>query len=358
MRRMPVSIDWELFAPAFVLVIISLTVLASINIDIFKSQLIFSVLSFFLFVFFSQLALDSIQRYRFPIYAGSIFLFLIVFFAGFESRGAIRWLDVFGLRVQFSEILKPFLALSLASFLAKTDRSAGSLLKSLLFLFPVIFLIYIQPDLGNAVIYLFATIATLLVAGFPLLWFVGGFLSTVVTFPVFWHFLRDYQKQRVMTFLYPSKDPLGSSYNVAQSIIAVGSGQFFGKGLSDSTQSGLRFLPERHTDFIFATLSEELGFVGGMLVLIAFGFLLYKIYVIFSNANDTFSKLFAACAFCLLLLQFFINIGMNIGMLPIVGVTLPFMSYGGSSLLSNFILLGIVSSISIRIRNSNVLEIR
>ncbi len=223
---------------------------------------------------------------------------------------------------------------------------------------PVILLIFIQPDLGNAVLYLFAFLLTLLVVGFPLYLFVIGLLGIFLTFPLLWHLLRTYQKQRILSFLHPSSDPLGTSYNAVQSVIAVGSGQFLGKGFSEGTQSGLRFLPERHTDFIFATLSEGLGFVGSLVIIAAFAVLLYKIYTIFNNTDDRFCKIFIASSFFLLLLQFFVNVGMNIGLVPIVGVTLPFVSYGGSSLLSNFIILGLLSSIATSRRERRVLEIR
>ena len=143
-----------------------------------------------------------------------------------------------------------------------------------------------------------------------------------------------------------------------QAVIAVGSGMFLGKGLSQGTQSTLRFLPERHTDFIFATISESLGFVGGVVVILSFLFLFYRIYRIVESTQDEYTKIFCFGAFSLLLIQFFVNIGMNIGLLPIVGITLPFVSYGGSSLLSNFILLGLLQAIGKESRNNDFLEIR
>ncbi len=221
----------------------------------------------------------------------------------------------------------------------------------------IIFFIYLQPDLGNAIIIGFVAVLTLVLVGFPLLWFVGGLFVSGLMLPVVWHFLHDYQRQRILTFINPTMDPLGTSYNVIQSIIAVGSGMFFGKGLSQGTQSSLRFLPERHTDFIFATISENLGFVGSVLILVCFAFLLYRIFLIFLNTDDYFCKIFVGASFFLILVQFFINVGMNIGVMPVVGVTLPFVSYGGSSLLSNFILLGFLSSISDTLKDKDVLEI-
>jgi rod shape determining protein RodA len=161
-----------------------------------------------------------------------------------------------------------------------------------------------------------------------------------------------------MTFLNPTSDPLGISYNSIQAMIAVGSGTFLGKGLSEGTQSGLRFLPERQTDFIFATIAEGLGFLGALIIVLALLFLCYRVYLIFSATSDKFIKVFSACAFGIFLIPSFVNIGMNIGIVPIVGVTLPFVSFGGSSLLSNFIFLGILSSMSTSRKHKDVLEIR
>jgi len=203
----------------------------------------------------------------------------------------------------------------------------------------------------------FAAMDGSVVFGFPFRFFFLGLVFLSILSPIFWRFLHDYQRQRILTFLNPS-DPLGLSYNAIQSVIAVGSGMLLGRGLGLGTQSGLRFLPERHTDFIFATLSEELGLIGAVLLIITFTFLLYKIFAIFRGQDELFSKTFSAIAFSLIFLQFFVNIGMNIGILPIVGITLPFVSYGGSSLLSNFILLGALSGMNRGNSSHKVLEIK
>lgn len=351
------SLDWKLLLPTFLLIILSLTTLFSVNIAYFRSQIFFLAVSFVVFLLFSQVNYKVAQMYAYPIYIISIFFLLVLLIIGIESRGAVRWLDLFGLRIQFSEILKPFLAISLASFLSNNPSSFKTFVLTMLFLGPIALLIFIQPDLGSALIYILATILTLLVAGFPFWWFGAGLVGFAASMPFAWHFLHDYQKQRILTFIHPTSDPLGTSYNAIQAIIAVGSGMFLGKGLSERTQSGLKFLPEHHTDFIFATFSEGLGFIGALILLVAFGFLLYRIFEICNNAQDRFCKLYAAFCFCLILVQFFINIGMNIGIVPVVGITLPFVSYGGSSLLSNFILLGFLSSISNMSKKDHVFQI-
>lgn len=356
-RNFLLAIDWGILLPVFALVILSLTTLFSINTSFFYSQLVYFIVSFVVYLFFSQINYRAMQQHSVPIYIASIVLLTFILLLGIESRGAVRWVDIFGLRIQFSEILKPFLIICLAHFLSQNTPSLRTLVASFAYLLPIVFLIFIQPDLGNALIYILVAGCTFLIYGFPLLWFGFGFLAMFGVMPLFWRFLHEYQRQRVLTFFYPSKDPLGTSYNVIQSVIAVGSGMLLGKGIGEATQSRLRFLPERHTDFIFATLSEGLGFIGSCLVVVCFLVLLYKIYHIAKNSEDQFSKLFAIISFFLLLVQFFVNIGMNIGVIPIAGVTLPFLSYGGSSLLSNFILLALLSSINRGTHSRKVLEI-
>lgn len=357
-RRSFFNIDWGLMASVIALVILSLTTLFSIDSSLFKSQLTFFIIGIVAFLFFSQTNYNAIRLYSMPIYVVSIVLLIIVLIIGTETRGSVRWLDFFGFRVQFSEIIKPFLAISLSSYLSsRNNYSLKTIFLGICFLMPVVLLIFLQPDLGNALIYLMVAVLTFVIFGFPLRFFLAGLVLISLLFPILWNFLHDYQKQRVLTFLNPN-DPLGVSYNAIQSIIAVGSGMLFGRGLGLGTQSGLRFLPERHTDFIFATLSETLGMVGAILVVLTFAFLLYRIFAIFLSQDDLFCKLFCVVTFSLIFIQFFVNIGMNIGILPIVGITLPFVSYGGSSLLSNFILLGILSSLGKGESSKRALEIK
>ncbi len=352
-------IDWRLVLPVAVLLFIGLITIFSISPTLFRSQLIFTVISTVLFVIFSQLDIQTFRFYKLPIYIFSLLGLVFLLFLGIESHGAVRWLDIFGFRIQFSEVFKPFLCLTLAAFLAdRQNISFTTFAKVLGLLVPVAFLIYKQPDLGTALIYILTTIVTLILYGFPLMWFGIGILGMGLSFPLIWQFLHEYQRERVLTFLHLSNDPLGTSYNAIQAIIAIGSGMFLGKGLGQGTQSTLRFLPEKQTDFIFATVSEDLGFIGAAIVIVAFIFLLYRFYVIFRDTDELYTKVVVITAFSLILVQFFVNIAMNIGIVPVVGVTLPFVSYGGSSLLSNAILLGLVSSVGSMTRRKHVLEIR
>ncbi|MFH1833079.1 MAG: FtsW/RodA/SpoVE family cell cycle protein [Candidatus Levyibacteriota bacterium] len=352
------NIELGLLIPVFVLVSLGLATLFSINVSYFKSQLVYIILSFLVFIFFANVNYRIFRLYYVQIYIISIIAFIIVLLLGFETRGTMRWVDIFGFRIQFSEVLKPFLAVSFSSMLANSRKSFKSLLLSIAYLIPIVFLVYIQPDLGNALIYFFVALLTLVVTGFPLIWFGLGFFFMAGLSPLFWRMMHGYQRERILTFINPNKDILGTSYNAIQSIVAVGSGMILGRGLGEGTQSGLRFLPEQYTDFIFATISESFGFLGGLLIIISFAFLLYKIYSIYRDSEDKFCKIFSACVFFLILVQLFINIGMNIGIVPIVGITLPFVSYGGSSLLSNFILLGFLSSIGRDIKEQETLEIK
>lgn len=357
-KRSLLHIDWGLLTPILILVVLSLTTLFSIDFSLFKSQLIFFIIGIFAFLFSSQGNYRTLKIYSVPLYIISIILLLIVLIVGTETRGSVRWLEFLGFRVQFSEILKPFLAISLSSYVSSANNySFKTLFLTTCFLMPIFFLVFLQPDLGNALIYFMVTVLTLVVFGFPLRFFFAGIISTSILSPIIWKFFHDYQRQRILTYFSPS-DPLGLSYNAIQSVIAVGSGMLMGRGLGLGTQSGLRFLPERHTDFIFATVSEALGMIGAILVVLTFGFLLYRIFIIFRNQEEGFGKFFSIIAFSFIFFQFFVNIGMNIGILPIVGITLPFVSYGGSSLLSSFIFLGILSAISSGQSLKKVLEIK
>lgn len=358
-KKTLLGIDWWLMIPVAVLLIISLVTLLSLSKTLFLGQFFTMVIGIIVFFFASRMRVESLQRIAVPVYMFSIIALLVVLVIGFESHGAVRWISFFGFPIQFSEILKPFLALALASYLSRhQDRSFRSLLTVLFLLTPIFGLIALQPDLGNALIYAGVVLLTLITFGYPLKWFALLALPFMLVSPLVWEFLHDYQRKRLLTFINPTSDPLGASYNVIQAMIAVGSGMFLGKGLSQGTQSGLRFLPERHTDFMFATLSEGLGFIGSIIILGAFVLLCARIYMLFMSMENEFAKIFASITFSFFLIHFFVNIGMNVALLPVVGVTLPFVSYGGNSLLSNFIFLGFLSAMASAYARQRVLEIK
>lgn len=359
MKKSFLLFDWYLIIPVIFLVLISLTILFSINPIFLRNQLFalsFSICALFIF---SQIAYTDFRSLSLPLYISSIALLAIVFILGFESRGAVRWLDIFGVSLQASEIAKPMLSLAFAGFLAGRPASNFKMLFiAFFFLLPVFVLIYLQPDLGNALVFAIVVGFSLLVYGIPIKWFLIGILPFILSAPVIWNRIHDYQRLRILTFFNPLYDPDGSSYNLIQAIIAVGSGGVVGKGITEGTQSRLKFLPENHTDFIFASLAEKLGFFGSLCVIALFVFIFFRIYQIFLRTKDIYGQMLVSAAFFFLLVQFFVNIGMNLGLVPIVGLTLPFVSYGGSSLLSSFILIGILSSVSTRNRDKRLLEIK
>lgn len=351
------GVDWFLMIPVIILLVFSFSTLFTIDKDIFKSQFIFTFVSFGIFLLITQINPSILKYYSIPIYVISLIILALVLFLGIESRGSVRWVEIFGIRIQFSEILKPFLALSLASYLSSLRNfSFKSFISVFVLIAPIFLLIFLQPDLGNALIYLMVCVLALIIFGFPYRWFIFGFLVWLFTLPFFWLILHEYQRQRVLTFLDPSRDPLGTSYNAIQAVIAVGSGMIIGKGLGLGTQSSLRFLPEQHTDFIYATISEELGFLGAVIIIICFSVIFFRLYHLIKNSDDKFFRIFSIIAFLIIFIHFAVNIGMNLAVVPIVGVTLPYVSYGGSSLLSNFILLGLLFALNKR-KRTEVLEI-
>lgn len=344
--------------PGVLIVALSLSVFYLIDPSIARQQLFFLAASLVAYLIFLNIDYKVFSFYSKYLYLFMIASLMVVFVIGIEARGAIRWIDIFGIRFQFSEIIKPFFIIFVAQYImGNEDRSFGKFIRAFLLLAPIFFLTLKQPDLGNALIYLIVLIFMLFSARFPLRYFLALFATLVIPFPLIFEFLHDYQRARLLTFLNPSGDPLGSSYNAVQSLISIGSGGIFGKGIGAATQSILKFLPERHTDFIFATISESLGFLGAIMLISLYIFLLYKIVSLAMNITDEFSRLVLLGFYFLLLTHIFLNIGMNIGIIPIVGVTLPFASYGGSSLLTFFIILGIISSIRFDNKGRRVLEI-
>jgi len=273
-------------------------------------------------------------------------LVLLAFsYLGPTIRGATRWIVVAGVQLQPSELVKPILLLAFAwamkAFPPRTLK--GFLIQCGIFVVPFL-LVFRQPDLGTSIVYAVMWLSMMIAAGFPIRYVIIGFFVASLLLPIGWRGLRDYQQARINTFLNPGIDPKGTGYNAIQSMIAVGSGQLFGRGLGRGTQSHFRFLPEYHTDFIFATLVEELGFFGGFILLLAYGALLWRIIrpLVAGVIEDVVPFVFSVGLFSMILSQIVINAGMNMGLVPITGITLPLVSYGGSSLLSLSVCFGIL----------------
>ena len=342
------NIDLWLLVPVLILVTLSLVTLFSLNINFFYGQFALFILSFVFYIIFSQTNYLILKIYAKRIYVASFVVLFAVLLIGIESRGAVRWVEIFGFRLQFSEVLKPFLAISFASYIAsvKTLNIKG-FLNVFLLLFPIAFLIFLQPDLGNAIIYFIIVLLTLIYLGFPFRYFLISFLPFLLSVPFLWRFLHDYQRQRIISFVFPY-DVLGGSWSQNQTKISIGSGQIFGQGLGQGSQVQFGFLPEPHTDFIFSVIAEEWGMIGSVVLFSLYGFLVWRVLKIAIYSHSNFPRLFASGYAIILMTQFFINIGMNLSLLPVVGIYLPFISYGGSGLIGNFIALGILQSIKVQ----------
>ena len=275
-------------------------------------------------------------------------LLILTYPFGTEVNGSKRWLRVPGLiNFQPSELMKIFLPLVLAWYF--NDRHLPPkpkyiFISGVLCVLPAA-LIYGQPDLGTALIIAASGLILLVLAGLPWRYFVWSGLSLVAAAPVLWFLIRDYQRQRILTLLDPERDPLGAGWNIIQSKIAIGSGGFSGKGLFNGTQAHLDFLPESQTDFIIAVLAEELGFIGVASLLLGYGLLILRGLLISLNAQDTFGRLLCGSITFTFFVYVFVNIGMVSGILPVVGVPLPLVSYGGTSLLTLFAGFGLMMSI-------------
>jgi len=351
-------IDFSLLIPAILFVGISLATLFSIDISFFRQQLTFLLIGLFFYFLFLNVDYKFFALYTKYLYGSIIIGFLVVLLFGTVVNGSKSWLVIFGIHFQIEELLKPFYIIVIAHFLATSKASnMYKYLSSIAISIPVFFLILRQPDTGTALMYIVTFAGMLLMYSFPLYYYlISAFLLFAPT-PIVLQVLKPYQKERLVTLFNLTADPFGSSYNAIQSLISIGSGGFFGKGLGEGTQSVLRFLPERQTDFIFASISEGLGFLGGISILCLLCFLLYRIYKVSQNIDDKYPYLIVMGVFFLILVQTITNIGMNMGMMPIIGVTLPMVSYGGSSLVTNFILLGIVSSIGYEYKRRKAIEI-
>lgn len=300
------------------------------------------ILAFFIVRNFDYHLLKPLIKY---FYFLVILLLVVVFIIDFETRGSVRWIPLGPFNLQPSEFGKIALILMLSNFWSDNMPIWKNIGLSFLITVPVLVLVFQQPDLGTTTTLFFIWLTLLIFSNTSLYkLLILGFLGGIVV-PFTWFFLKSYQRQRLLSFLFPEQDPLGVGYNVIQSTIAVGSGQIFGRGLGRGTQSRLQFLPEFRTDFIFAFIAEELGLVGSFLVLFFYSVIFYSSFLIIRNTKDLFGQLIIVGSIGMLFFQIAINIGMNIGVLPITGITLPFLSYGGSSILTVFISLGLIASV-------------
>lgn len=277
------------------------------------------------------------------LYALILVLLVMTLIFADVTRGSQRWLELGSFRFQTSEFVKLALILVLADAIDRWGVDKwSSLVKHAVLVIVPFGLVLVQPDLGSAIILGLIVLVMLFVGGMRYRYFIIGGALLVLMSPFVWLNLREYQQARIATFLNPTIDPLGKGYNVIQSQIAVGSGQVFGRGLGHGTQSKLRFLPESHTDFVFASLAEELGLVGSLMLLISFATLVVRLSILASGEGNLYSSLVISGITAMLVAQMLINISMNVGLMPVTGITLPYISAGGSSLVISLVAIGYV----------------
>ena len=296
-------------------------------------------------------------RYAYLFYFGVLLLLIVVEIGGHVGMGAQRWINLGFIKVQPSELMKIALVLALARYFNSTSLQNIESMKGILFpimlvIVPVA-LVLIQPDLGTALMLLFSAGAIFFVVGVQLWKFAVVILGGIFSLPVAWHFLHTYQKNRVLTFLDPERDPLGAGYHIIQSKIALGSGGVFGKGFLNGTQSHLNFLPEKHTDFIFTMLSEEFGMIGAVFVILINFLIIAYSFVFALRCASYFGKLVAIGLATNYFLYVMINIAMVLGLLPVVGIPLPLISYGGTVIISVMTGFGIILAVNTN-RNINI----
>src|SRR3989338_4162524 len=345
-KRPKVLPDLLITLPVILLLSLGVLVIYSSDPRLAIQQIVFALIGLLIYWFISLVDFQSYNNYTKYLYIGVLALLLIVFIVGIETRGSLRWIQVVGINLQPSELAKPVLILFLAKFWSSSRANWLNIFKSFLFIVPLLGLVFKQPDLGTALTLLMIWLVMLVGANISAVKLaIMGFVS-LIFMPVAWIFLQDYQKSRILSFFSPFNDPLGSGYNVIQSTIAVGSGEILGRGLGRGTQSRLQFLPEFRTDFIFASIAEEWGFLGCFVILSLYMYLLVFFLRLASQIDDNFSFLIIIGVFSMLLFQVFVNVGMNIGIVPITGITLPLISYGGSSLIVTFVCLGLVASVA------------
>lgn len=324
---------------------ISLLIIFSIDKSLAFNQLIFWLVGLLTLFFVSYIDFRIWQSFSKSLYFFALVALIILLIIGDPVRGSVRWIDLGAFRFQPSEIAKIASILTLANFFKDRQAKITNVLLSFIIIAPLAALVLTEPDIGNSLAFFAVWFSIIFACGFKFKQILG--LSTAALVLIFFVFqiLAPYQKQRVMSFINPSMDPLGTGYQVIQSKLAVGSGKFFGRGLGQGTQSQLNFLPESESDFIFASIAEQLGLVGSGLMIVLYSIFIRHILTLSKICSDRFPQLVIVGTSGYLLLQFLVNVGMNIGIIPVTGITFPLVSYGGSSLVTTLFLLGIIMAI-------------
>lgn len=345
-----IHIDFPLLLGIVTLLTVGLVILYSAsnqNIAVVEQRLLHIGLAFVVMIFFAQIPPSTYQRWAMFLYVVGVIFLVAVLIVGHIGKGAARWLNLGFVRFQPSELMKLAVPMVLAWHFHKIHLPLATktiFYAGVIILIPAL-LIAKEPDLGTAILIVVAGASVLFLAGLSFR-FISLLTALVCLFaPLLWFFMHDYQRQRVRIFFNPERDPLGNGYHIIQSKIAIGSGGFFGKGWLNGTQSHLQFLPEHKTDFIFAVCGEEFGLLGCIVLIILFMLVVLRGLYITVNAQDTFTRLLAGSLTLTFFVSFFINMGMVSGILPVVGLPLPLISYGGSSMVTLMASFGILMSI-------------
>jgi rod shape determining protein RodA len=320
--------------------------------SVFLRALMWTAIALAVFLVATTFDYHWLKTFAWPLYLIQLGLLALTLAIGGGVGGSSRWVSIFGLQFQFSELAKVLMIVVLANYLGSRIGRLGSLWAMVgagILAGPPFILVLLQPDLGTALVFGSILVATLFMSGASLRWLGILAAAAVAAFPIVWTYvLADYQKARLTAFLNPLADLQGTGYQLYQAQLAVGSGGWFGLGLTNGTQNALGLLPVQDTDFVFAILAEELGFVGAIVVLTLFVALLWRVLVAGWRSKDPFGTIFACGVAAMLLFQLVVNVGMVLGIMPITGIPLPFISHGGASLISIALALGILQSINIR----------
>ena len=358
-RRLILNFDWTLLITVLFISTMGILNLYSSTYPhtgsgtpLFVKQIYWFLAGIGLAIFILLFDYRTFIRYAYPFYIFCLFLLLLVMIFGRTTSGSQRWLQLGFFSFQPSELAKIAIILALTRYFTENENTLGYGFRDLIVPFLILaiplVLIFKQPDLGTTGLLVLISFSMLAFMGFRLqTWLaLGG--ACVAAAPIFWHFLKDYQKTRLLTFINPDLDPLKTGYHITQSKIAVGSGTIWGKGWLKGTQSQLHFLPEQHTDFVFSVWAEEWGFVGAFLLLFLFLLLISRGLKIANTSKDRAGAVLAIGISAMLFWQIFINVGMVVGIVPVVGVPLPLFSYGGTSVISTLMGIGILMNISMR----------
>ena len=351
--KLPFGIDWSLFLLPLLLTCLGVAVIFSITYGQ-QTYLALDQGIYFLFGVVIAIALTfldyrSLKGLYLVLYLIGLGLLLLVLFLGTKNFGATRWINLYIFQLQPSELFKVIILIVMAKLFADWEKVTVSRIILILFLVALpIILIFRQPDLGTASVIFIELITILFLSPLKKVYLIIA-LGLILAFsPLGWHFLKTYQKNRIVSFINPSADPRGAGYNVSQAKITVGSGGLWGMGLGKGTQSQLNFLPVAYSDFIFAGTAEATGFIGSTFLIVLLIILVFRVVNVAKVAKDSFGMYFAGGFAGILLFQILVNIGMNLGIMPVTGIPLPFVSYGGTAMITNMAAIGILQSIYLR----------